>query len=280
VEVSSVCRNFIEQASARRWPDAVTTLNGLNMYEMLRALKALDAADLLSFCGALTALRSAVNAPRIEYALTVVETNKLPTTVPSGLPADQVTDARHFVVRPRSILQEPIPRAKISGYNVGLTAVTNALMQQHLGAPRSSYSSQCQPIDNPSLRRRITTANVGPFSVTGLDSATVSLTSVMTAIRSNQRLVYRVLGTEGMLCARYVRGSTTNISNHSWGTAIDLQVNRVTDARGDNMVMFGMHLISAIFNAEGWYWGAGFPTEDGMHFEAGRALVIGWASAP
>jgi D-alanyl-D-alanine dipeptidase len=68
------------------------------------------------------------------------------------------------------------------------------------------------------------TRSVGPFQVIGLDSAITSLTTIMTTISFDQRLVYRVLRTAGMHCARYVRGSTTNISNHSWGTAIDLTI--------------------------------------------------------
>ena len=79
-----------------------------------------------------------------------------------------------------------------------------------------------------------------------------------------------------MLCARYVRGSQTNISNHSWGTAIDLTIEGQLDPRGNNQVQFGLQLIAPIFNAQGWFWGAGFTTEDGMHFEAGQALAGGW----
>lgn len=280
MEVSQTCRNFIAHASANRWREAVITLNGLNMYEMLRSLKALDAADIRELRTALAAISTQVNAPRIDYALIVVETNRVPNTSPGDLATTgQVATARQFVTRPRSILREPIPLARIAGHNAGLTAVNNALMQRLFGAPRSSYSQQCQPIENASLRRRMTTANVGPFNVTGLNSAVDSLRTVMTSIRQNQRLVYRVLGTAGMLCARNVRGSTTSISNHSWGTAIDLKIGSELDARGDNNVQFGMHLIAPLFNAEGWYWGAAFRTEDAMHFEGGRALVEGWVRA-
>ena len=77
-------------------------------------------------------------------------------------------------------------------------------MQARLGAPRTSYSQNCQPVTNTTLARRMVTRNVGPFSVTGLDSAVASLTTIMTSIASDQRLVYRVLGTAGMHCARYV----------------------------------------------------------------------------
>jgi D-alanyl-D-alanine dipeptidase len=101
----------------------------------------------------------------------------------------------------------------------------------------------------------------------------------MMNIQTNQRLVYRVLGTEGMLCARFVRGSTTHISNHSWGSAIDLTIDGVLDARGDKKVLFGCHLLAPIFNAQGWFWGAGFPKEDAMHFEGGSDLVTRWAAA-
>jgi hypothetical protein len=229
----------------------------------------------------LTALGGAVNGPRIEYALSVVETNTVPATAPGDLEATgQVGDARNFCSRPSSILVEPIPKARLPGYNATVTSTvtsaSNATMLARFGAPRTSYSHNCQPVTNKALALRMVTRNVGPFSVTGLDSAVDSLTTIMTVIESELRLVYRVLGTAGMLCARYVRGSTTNISNHSWGTAIDLKINNILDPRGDNQIQFGLHLISTIFNFYGWYWGAGFPTEDAQHFEAGSALVETW----
>lgn len=277
MEVSAVCRNFIDGANRRDWRTAVLNLNGLNMYEMLRSLKALDAVDIAELRVALTGLGGAVNGPRIDYALLVVTTNTIPATAPGDLDATgQVRDARNFRARPTSILIESIPKARLAGYNAGVTSASNATMQTQFGAPRTSYSQNCQPVTNTTLGRRIVTRNVGPFSVTGLDSAVTSLTTIMRTIAANQRLVYRVLGTMGMHCARFVRGSTTNISNHSWGTAIDLTIDRILDARGDNQIQFGLHLISTIFNNNGWYWGAGFPTEDAQHFEAGSALVGGW----
>ena len=81
------------------------------------------------------------------------------------------------------------------------------------------------------------------------------------------------LGTAGMLCCRLVRGSATAISNHSWGTAIDLTLDGVLDVYGDDKVQYGLTLIAPIFNRHGWYWGAAFRTEDGMHFEGSKALV-------
>jgi hypothetical protein len=131
-------------------------------------------------------------------------------------------------------------------------------------------------VTNTALARRIVTRSVGPFRVTGLDSAVTSLSRIMASIELDQRLVYRALGTAGMHCARYVRGSTTTISNHSWGTAIDLTIDGILDPRGDDGIQFGLHLIAGSFNANGWFWGAGFTTEDAQHFEAGSALVQSW----
>jgi D-alanyl-D-alanine dipeptidase len=277
MEVSTACRNFINGANRRDWQNAVFNLNGLSMYEMLRSLQALDTDDIASLRAALTGLEGAVYGPRIEYALSVVVNRRVPTTAPGDLEATgQVAVARAFQARPRSILVELIPKPAITGYNVGLTSASNATMRAQLGAPRATYSQACQAVTNATLAGRIVTRSAGPFHVTGLDSAVTSLSTIMTAIAADQRLVYRVLGTAGMLCARYVRGSTTNISNHSWGTAIDLTLDGILDPRGDEQIQLGLHLISGIFNANGWYWGTGFTTEDAQHFEAGTALVSTW----
>jgi D-alanyl-D-alanine carboxypeptidase-like protein len=196
MEVSAVCRKFIEYANKRDWKNAVLNLNVLSMYEMLRSLKALDPADIPGLRTALATLGGAVNGPRIDYALKVVVDKAVPAKAP------------------------------------------------------------------------------GDLATTG--QVDTSLTAIMASISANQRLVYRALGTAGMHCARNVRGSTTNISNHSWGTAIDLTIERNLDPRGDSKIQFGLHLISTIFNGAGWYWGAGFPTEDAQHFEAGASLVQSW----
>ena len=275
--VSQTCRRFIDCANRRDWRNAGFNLNGLNMYEMLRSLQALDASDIANIRAALTSAGSAVNGPRIEYALSVVVNRTVPATAPSDVTASgQVAAARAFQARPRSILVEMIPRATIGGYNVGLTSASNATMQARFGAPRAAYSQNCEPVTNTTLSARMVTRSVGPFRVTGLDSAVASLSTIMSSISLSQRLVYRVLGTAGMHCARYVRGSTSSISNHSWGTAIDLTLGGFLDPRGDTRIQFGLHLIAGIFNANGWFWGAGFTTEDAQHFEAGSALVQTW----
>jgi hypothetical protein len=113
------------------------------------------------------------------------------------------------------------------------------------------------------------TEDVGPFSVTGLAPAIDSLKEVLRDIQQEEPEVFAGLGTEGMFCARLVRGSRSSISNHSWGTAIDLTLNGVLDPRGDRgrKVQVGTARIAPIFNRHRWFWGAGFPVEDSMHFE-------------
>jgi putative peptidoglycan binding protein/D-alanyl-D-alanine carboxypeptidase-like protein len=157
----------------------------------------------------------------------------------------------------------PIPE----NTNPGLHAAKQMTMLSLLGNPRGHYNDDCQPVTNPGLRGLIVTADVGPFRVAGLEPAVRSLAKVLAEIREKEREVHDSLGSSGMLCARLVRGSQTSISNHSWGTAIDLNLNGDLDHRGDRKVQVGLARIAPIFNSHGWYWGAGFPTEDAMHFE-------------
>nr|AVE20891.1 (acyl-carrier-protein) S-malonyltransferase [Pseudomonas aeruginosa] len=49
-----------------------------------------------------------------------------------------------------------------------------------------------------------------------------------------------------------------------------------TEKQGDNKVQRGLLILANYFNAAGWYWGAAFPTEDGMHFEVSRGLLAQW----
>jgi D-alanyl-D-alanine carboxypeptidase/Putative peptidoglycan binding domain len=169
-----------------------------------------------------------------------------------------------------------VPRPARETFNVGLVAATTAFMKQTLGSPRETFSNDCQAVTEPTLKRNMITGQVGSFRVSGLAPAINALKDVFSDIASKQPDVYSLLGTAGMLCCRYVRGSITAISNHSWGTAIDLTIDGALDQRGDGRVQYGLTLIAPIFNEHGWYWGAGFPTEDGMHFEGSRKLINDW----
>lgn len=163
--------------------------------------------------------------------------------------------------------------------NVGVTPARQATMLALLGNPRSQYDDVCREVTNAKLKALMTLEHVGPFRVQGLKPAVESLRAVFEDVRVLQPDVYEELGNAGMLCARLVRGSRQSISNHSWGTAIDVTLDGVLDARGDNQVQEGLSRIAPIFNRHGWFWGAGFRVEDAMHFEVGDELVRRWHTA-
>jgi len=180
---------------------------------------------------------------------------------------------------PTSPFLRLLPRPEPGTVNVGLIAVSNQYMASKLGQPRESYSTDCQPVTNAHLKGHMIVTRVGPLHVQGLAPATESLRQVLTDIAREQPDVYAVLGTAGMLCCRFQRGSNTKISNHSWGTAIDLTIAGALDTRGDGKTQYGLTLIAPIFNRYGWYWGAVFPTEDSMHFEGSQTLIDQWAAS-
>lgn len=195
-----------------------------------------------------------------------------PAAAPAVAPATQPQ-----ILTAGQALTASVPRPDKNSINQGLVAVSPSFMVEQLGQPRDTYSANCQPLTNTTLKKHIVTQSVGRFSVTGLDAAVSSLRDALAQIQREQPAVYNALGTAGMLCCRYIRGSSSAISNHSWGTAIDFTINGVLDVRGDNKVQVGLTLIAPIMNQHGWYWGAAFRTEDGMHFEASRALISQWA---
>jgi hypothetical protein len=160
--------------------------------------------------------------------------------------------------------------------NQGVSSAKQTTMLALLGNPRDSYDAECREVTDSRLRALIVRKDVGPFRVTGLAPAVEGLRAILAEVGQQEPEVHDSLGTAGMLCARLVRGSTTSISNHSWGTAVDLTLDGLLDRRGDNRVQVGLTRIAPIFNRHGWFWGAGFRTEDAMHFEASDELVRRW----
>jgi peptidoglycan hydrolase-like protein with peptidoglycan-binding domain len=78
----------------------------------------------------------------------------------------------------------------------------------------------------------------------------------------------------GSFNARYIRGSTTRLSNHSWGTAFD--INARWNRLGTVPALVGetgsVRELVKLANKHGFYWGGHFRRKDGMHFEAARRL--------
>lgn len=63
---------------------------------------------------------------------------------------------------------------------------------------------------------------------------------------------------------RFVRGSSTNLSSHSYGTSVD--INAGENPQGSQGTAEQARL-APYFEKYGWYWGKNFSKPDPMHFE-------------
>ena len=85
-------------------------------------------------------------------------------------------------------------------------------------------------------------------------------------------LLDRVLVWGGAFVPRFVRGSKTVLSNHSFGTAFD--INMAHNGLGVEPAAMGMkgcvRELVPLANKHGFYWGGHFKRRDGMHFEIAR----------
>jgi hypothetical protein len=175
-------------------------------------------------------------------------------------------------VKYTALVKRPTP----DSINSGLSPLPQSRMIALFGAPASKKTVDCTTVTNSKLAGQLVTESVGPFRVTGHRAAVRSLRAVFDDVRTQDPELYALIGTAGMLCARLVRGSNTSWSNHSWGFAIDLTIGGVLDRRGDDNVQVGLLRLYPYFHRHGWFWGAEFPTEDGMHFEVALQTLNKW----
>ncbi len=82
-------------------------------------------------------------------------------------------------------------------------------------------------------------------------------------------LLDRVLTYEGSFNPRFVRGSTTTLSNHAFGSGFD--INYTWNKLGHRPALVGqrgsVRELVPIAHQHGFYWGGHFGRPDGMHFE-------------
>ncbi|MBU3031513.1 M15 family metallopeptidase [Paracoccus marinaquae] len=161
-------------------------------------------------------------------------------------------------------------------FNMGITQPGNRVMLEVLGPPRDNYSTECQSVTQPRLKSLLETRQIGPIRVTMVKPALDSLGRILAELQQSEPDIYNALGTAGAMCARLIRGSRTAVSNHSWGTAIDLKLEGQLDGFADGGTQFGLLLLAELFNKEGWFWGATYSREDSMHFEVGVETMRKW----
>lgn len=161
--------------------------------------------------------------------------------------------------------------------NGALSAARNTTMLALLGSPRSSYDAECRGLTNQRILDMMETADFPRFQVVGLRPAIRVLATIMAEIAAEYPALPPQMGTTGMLCCRLVHGSSSAISNHAWGVAIDLTLGTVLDPDTGSQALRALAAIHPIFNRHGFFWGAAFHSEEVAHFEASDQLVRSWA---
>ena len=178
----------------------------------------------------------------------------------------------------------PVP----ANLNNGVKRVSESYMIKTLGHPRTDGKLPPPGYDdgtmltNPILVRNMAPANaILQGTGSGLKPAVDSLQTIMGQIQTQLPSARAAMTSAGMKNCRRTRlksGWGHNFSNHSWGTAVDIKFNGALDNPNDKVVQVALALIAPIFNANGWFWGAGFGGYvDAMHFEAGETLISQWA---
>ena len=167
-------------------------------------------------------------------------------------------------------------RAARERFNTGVTQPRNKTMLALLGRPREDLGTDCRTITNPRLKGLVETRQIGPVKATMLKPALDSLERILARLKEDEPDIAAKLGTAGSLCVRLIRGSTSAVSNHSFGTAIDITLQGELDPFADGTMQIGLVILAEHFNAEGWYWGGGYNREDGMHFEVGEETLRKW----
>lgn len=83
-----------------------------------------------------------------------------------------------------------------------------------------------------------------------------------------------VLSYEGAYVPRLIRGSTSSLSNHAYGSAFDINYfwNQLGATPARRGTKGSVHELVRLAHEHGFYWGGNFTRLDGMHFEVCKIL--------
>ncbi len=160
--------------------------------------------------------------------------------------------------------------------NRGLQVAGPNYLEEKLGRPREVLSDTCEPMTNAALKAKLVLEEVGPIRVRMLKPAADSMRRVFEAVQRADPDLYARINTSGSLCVRRIRGTVDRLSTHSYGLAVDLNIDGHLDNFADGKTQLGLTILADFFHEEGWVWGAGFGREDSMHFEISRRQLDEW----
>ncbi|MCB1365094.1 MAG: M15 family metallopeptidase [Rhodobacteraceae bacterium] len=160
--------------------------------------------------------------------------------------------------------------------NRGLVVATPDYLEAKLGRPSENLGDDCAEVTNETFASNLVRQQVGPVEVTMMRPAAESLARVFETVRKVDPDLYARINTSGSLCVRNIRGTSNRISTHSFGLALDLNIDGHLDNFTDGKTQLGLTILADFFHAEGWVWGAGFQREDSMHFEISRRQLDDW----
>ncbi|WP_109465049.1 M15 family metallopeptidase [Albibacillus kandeliae] len=183
---------------------------------------------------------------------------------------------------PNSILNAYAQVVLIAGrteVNRGLEVAGPDYLEAKLGRPREVLTDTCEPMTNEALKSKLVLTQVGPIMVNMLEPAVESLRRVFANVERADPDLYARINTSGSLCVRRIRGTVDRLSTHSYGLAVDLNIDGQLDNFTDGKTQLGLTILADFFHAEGWVWGAGFRREDSMHFEISRRQLDEWLAA-
>lgn len=162
--------------------------------------------------------------------------------------------------------------------NKSLEVPSPAFLEATFGRPREALSDQCQSMTNEKMSAMLVLEEVGPIRVNMLQPAVDSLKRVFENVRKTDPDLYARINTAGSLCVRQIRGTRGRTSSHSYGLAVDLNIDGHLDTLGDGKTQLGLTILADFFITEGWFWGAAFSREDSMHFEVSRQMIEQWVA--
>lgn len=160
--------------------------------------------------------------------------------------------------------------------NNGISVASPSFLEKFLGRPREVLSDVCESMTNPALKELLVLEDVGPIRVRLLQPAVDSITRVFERVKSADPDLHARIKSSGSLCVRQIRGTRGRTSTHSFGLAVDLNIDGQLDNFADGKTQLGLTILADYFIEEGWVWGAGFSREDSMHFEVSKQMLSKW----